>query len=79
MGKNKKRGATNKDALVATGKKEKNALFANCSAWMAKAKDKGAKDHAAMQHQMKVAMRVRAIMSSVVNYKSVTLRAAVTR
>ena len=49
MGKNKKRGATNKDALVATGKKEKNALFANCSAWMAKAKDKGAKEHAAMQ------------------------------
>ena len=49
MGKNNKRGATNKDALEATGRKEKNALFANCSAWMAKAKDKGAKDHAAMQ------------------------------
>jgi hypothetical protein len=45
MGKNNRKGATNKDALDATGRKEKNALFANCSAWMAKAKEKGAEEH----------------------------------
>jgi hypothetical protein len=51
MGKNSRKGATNKDALDATGRKEKNALFANCSVWMAKAKEKGAEDHAAMLQQ----------------------------
>ena len=55
MGKNTQRGATNKDALEAIGHKKTNAQFANCSAWMAKANDKGAKDHAAMQQQCVIA------------------------
>ena len=40
-----KERSTNKDALDATRRKEKNALFANCSAWVAKAKEKGAEEH----------------------------------
>ena len=51
MGKNNKHGPTNKDRLEATGRREKNALFTNCSGWMAKAKEKGAQEHAAMQRQ----------------------------
>jgi hypothetical protein len=49
MGKNNRRGATNKDALEKTQRQQKGALFANCSALMDKAK--GAEDHAAKQQE----------------------------